>query len=1077
MSDILSAQPVLDSLMDFQRDTVEYAFHRLFEAPDSTDRFLVADEVGLGKTMVARGVAAKTIEHLQRQGVKRIDIIYVCSNAAIAQQNVSRLRMPGISDPVNLDRLTMLALNIDELNNRDVSLVAFTPGTSFQVKNTLGRSEERALVMALLEHPNGWGRHSVQASGRNVMRGHVKPCNFDWTVKDVRRRLKRIHENQPATCFWERLAERPDLLETWNDLRHHYARSDSRVSQEVSSRRLHLIGQLRHLLAAASLDALEPDLIILDEFQRFTHLLREEGDDAELARELFDWTSAVGHERARVLMLSATPYKMFTLDSERASDDHYRDLLETLSFLCRSRDERVSALSDALSGFSSAIDSAARDTQNELDSLLEARSELEGELQRVMCRTERLSVTADKGGLLAELSCPDGVDLTPADVSGYVTMKRVANALGQPDPAEYWKSIPYPLTFLHNYQYRVRLDAALDTNDLMPTALLPKASMADNLTLPIERIEGFGEIDLSNPRLRSLARDTTDADAARALWVPPALPYYELSAPFSRLASRGFTKRLVFSAWTAIPRAAASLLSYEAERQAVAAAFRGKSIEYSNPSKGSPIRFELKQGKVSGLHTWTWLYPFAVLGEATDPLRLWQQAGESPTAIEMLELAEAKANVLLARLPALHGHPTARPGQADSAWYWLAPLLLDAASSDRLVPDFLNRDRLRGALTEHAAIARNEMSDQLLDEVIAVTRRLLDDPQQLGPVPDDLARVLAYVGLAGAATSALRALSRECDIGLDDPEARMLALAIGSSIRDMFNRPHCVAAVRCSKASVALKDKPYWLRAIAYAFTGCIQSMLDEYVHVLSDSPRSPQDLTRDILTALGVGAVSVEAVNPGRSDSKRLRTHHAAAFGLGRASDDAQTERTIHLREAFNSPFKPFSLISTSVGQEGLDFHKYCHAIVHWNLPSSPVDFEQREGRVHRFKGHAVRKNVVADHADAAKSSSSPWRAAFDAAAHARSEETCEMVPFWVYPEQTDPERHALIIREVPALPLSKDALRRQQLQRTLGAYRMVFGQPRQEDLIEYLLTDMQPGTVEAMREAAAIRLGPPRH
>ena len=28
------------------------------------------------------------------------------------------------------------------------------------------------------------------------------------------------------------------------------------------------------------------------------------------------------------------------------------------------------------------------------------------------------------------------------------------------------------------------------------------------------------------------------------------------------------------------------------------------------------------------------------------------------------------------------------------------------------------------------------------------------------------------------------------------------------------------------------------------------------------------------------------------------------------------------------------------------------------WNLLSNPVDFEQREGRVHRFMGHAERKN-----------------------------------------------------------------------------------------------------------------------
>ena len=80
---------------------------------------------------------------------------------------------------------------------------------------------------------------------------------------------------------------------------------------------------------------------------------------------------------------------------------------------------------------------------------------------------------------------------------------------------------------------------------------------------------------------------------------------------------------------------------------------------------------------------------------------------------------------------------------------------------------------------------------------------------------------------------------------------------------------------------------------------------------------------------------------------------------GGDRASGE-QPARRSQLREAFNSPFWPFALVSTSVGQEGLDFHPYCHVVVHWNLPTNPVDLEQREGRVHRYKGHAIRKNVA---------------------------------------------------------------------------------------------------------------------
>ncbi len=57
------ADQALAGLKDFQRRTVNYVFDR-FYGSGGTSRFLVADEVGLGKTLVARGIIAKTIEHL-----------------------------------------------------------------------------------------------------------------------------------------------------------------------------------------------------------------------------------------------------------------------------------------------------------------------------------------------------------------------------------------------------------------------------------------------------------------------------------------------------------------------------------------------------------------------------------------------------------------------------------------------------------------------------------------------------------------------------------------------------------------------------------------------------------------------------------------------------------------------------------------------------------------------------------------------------------------------------------------------------------------------------------------------------
>ena len=63
MSGRPDVEALLAALKPFQRATVEHAVDRLW-GDDPTDRFLVADEVGLGKTLIAKGVAARTIDRL-----------------------------------------------------------------------------------------------------------------------------------------------------------------------------------------------------------------------------------------------------------------------------------------------------------------------------------------------------------------------------------------------------------------------------------------------------------------------------------------------------------------------------------------------------------------------------------------------------------------------------------------------------------------------------------------------------------------------------------------------------------------------------------------------------------------------------------------------------------------------------------------------------------------------------------------------------------------------------------------------------------------------------------------------------
>jgi len=51
----------------------------------------------------------------------------------------------------------------------------------------------------------------------------------------------------------------------------------------------------------------------------------------QLAHDLFEYSDE--HSEARVLLLSATPYKMYTMGHELAEDHHYADFLDTLKFL------------------------------------------------------------------------------------------------------------------------------------------------------------------------------------------------------------------------------------------------------------------------------------------------------------------------------------------------------------------------------------------------------------------------------------------------------------------------------------------------------------------------------------------------------------------------------------------------------------------------------------------------------------------------------------------------------------------------------------------------------------------------
>ena len=423
-------------------------------------------------------------------------------------------------------------------------------------------------------------------------------------------------------------------------------------------------------------------------------------------------------------------------------------------------------------------------------------------------------------------------------------------------------------------------------------------------------------------------------------------------------------------------------------------------------------------------------------------------------------------------------------GEAER-WYWAAPLLLDRADTEA-----------RGALEQWFEWGRRQAEDEEElgeeenegEELKGAKRdhyeflkACFEDPMRigLGNPPEDLAEVLADLALGSPAIIALRSLRRL--FGTEESAVTQLTQAtrIADEFASLFNKPESIAAVRLSE-----KHEWYWRMVADYCASGCLQSVLDEYFHLLKGQNVNPQAVVDQLHSAINLMAssITVDSLDTFLSgETKRMRCHYASEFGSQRIETDTGQKRASGLREVFNSPFRPFLLSTTSIGQEGLDFHSYCRRIVHWNLPGNPVDLEQREGRINRFKSLVIRQQVARKYGPFLSESdfdreSDIWEKLFSIADRVEREEAgeCELIPFW----HVETDEDIRIERVIPLYPFSKDRGRLEHILKTLAIYRLAFGQPRQAELVDHLLErDFSEEEIQAVMDTLMINLSPIRH
>lgn len=1029
---------ILASLKGFQRDAVEHVVDRLYGPDADSGRFLVADETGLGKSIVARGVVAASIAKLQDAAhVERIDVVYICSSTDLAKQNLRRLNVTGDPHIGITSRLTLLALESSTLSagsalgGKKVNLVSFTPGTSFEMGWQTGSQEERQLLHVLLNGMTASGSSTERASAL-FFQGQVrKLSDFEAGIVRMRDKLG----DGPDPVIQQKFTE----LISGSGLFQEFATACERLRGldalplDMRPKVAKVTSGLRGLLAQASVESLEPDLVILDEFQRFRHLIDPNSDSpaSELAHHLFNYRDA------KVLLLSATPYKPFTTAAGDSDDDHYRDFMTTLSFLTG---EDSSALERIRAGFRSyrqAVVSGGDGSQE--------ASELRCALLPFMSRSERPRLEEGRDLLVRrEVSQVP----TPEDLRDYAALQSFARAVDSPVSLDYWKSIPYFGNFMEGYRPGERARTALE-----------KGTATTELTESIGRLRSidphavkrYEAIDYANARLRAFADETVEQDWWKLLWIPPSMPYLAPGGVFTKFADGSVTKRLIFSAWSGVPTSIASLLSYEAERRMVVESDIAENSAEARRAVSKRFDYAVRDGRPTNMSTLAMFWPHPDLAKFGDSLTLSRGDGGEMTADAARDLVEQRMmsmGALAGKAPADQvwesffswpgNWPAEAPRRSDVAAFWLA------AGGSTAVDE--ERQESGQAIRSHAKVALER-----------------DAPLRWH---DEL----PLLALHSPGNIAYRALARIC-AGVDDdlriPVWRHAA-RLANGIRSLFNRMDAMYLLD----QLYGREQPYWRVVLQYCADGNLQSVLDEYCFQLKLELGGAR-MDAAALSQIVDRAIDALTLLPSRytahtTDGEFTRVTMTARFALryGGASQDGESVRAPEVRNAFNSPFWPFVLASTSVGQEGIDFHWWSHSVVHWNLPSNPVDFEQREGRVNRFGGHAVRKNVAATHGRAAlasaQSSGNPWQYAFDVA-NDRAD-LGEFAPWWLYPGDARVER--LLVH----FPLSREDAQYERLRDALTLYRMMLGQPRQEDMLELL---RQRGATE--RQVAQLDLRPP--
>lgn len=1039
---------------EYQKRTIKRIVDSYMRMDASADmsktakRFLLADEVGLGKTIVAKGVIRcmmckllkKELDELPEEKSQEktetreeviksmragnryyyFHVLYMCANTNIAKQNEVKLGLRETEEKAVkqsraewTNRSSCLSRKIFDIYVRDKYDV------SGQIQKKVEVKQVPSLDVSFSQVLDDYGEIYGKDDGIYEYLNKIVNENFaarliilpitpkiSGKIKGKGNKDERQYIQNLINAFekYDEIDyETTDIKDQFEKLMEYYQKNVDESIKESESKAFADDGAdidnnawetVRENISDITLKWLKPELIIYDEFQNFREIMTE-----------YTASQKLDSQEPYALMLSATPFRMYLSDNQAEQDEKNADLTKVCEFLTQKQDEKPSELSDSLKEYKSALEDFSKSSGISEITVLEKKKVFESKMSQVFSRMERINVLRNldlpvqDAGQRTEYPCGKVPQL-------YEYAKELHDyAIGGTDnqKVEYAKRMPYMFSFM----------------------------TAKGSSKGIQEIqEGY--------RLKRAFDDKVKAGEIKAIADAKS---YVLKDDFDDL-----TKAL---------------------------------------------------GNWHGVYLKTLLQ---VLDFTDENVKKWAK-DLGCTEDEIRENHPGAARLLW--IPSVVNQESLRGAFSEHRGYGKTIMFADRVAVPRMMAGLISREVERRLLwliwqkqknkqeVVSAGIEQGEFIKNLkaVQEKVQKLANKRNAEETLARKQKNTIFFTSSIGMYAVwATLGLREFVARAALGHPDSVSKDVETVLGDEAQ--ANRCYCWYE-ECKE------------QVEQYCTYGLYETVLAEWMYM--NDTEDPNKVSEILFpshrsTKIEISLYTKDSGAAITQGKRKIDTYYARCIGLSK--DDDKVSTIDNLQKAFNSPFAPFVFATTSVGQEGLDFHHYADRIVHLAIPANPTAFEQREGRINRRNCLAIRRKVIEWYGDRNNGNSETYgqeaernevvkyvKQTLDGAFQNAENQIlgsvskdsksglkdsilkCGMIPHWLLVRKIESvsEKNgdscyelAGIRRIVPYFYTSKMMTQYHNMLKTLQLYRSVIGQADPEELLERLMVQHSKEEIE---------------